>query len=94
MTHRATPHSAARASAQRRVFLDSNSGALRSAVGVENVTVSRPGAGGRLVRGRVRAQTFHVCCGDPGLSVVLVSLLDSMVVEGTIIVRGNRGMLP
>ncbi len=31
---------------------------------------------------------------NPGLTVVPVSLQMSMVVEGMIVVRGNRGMLP
>lgn len=73
----------------------SKSGALRSSVGVENVAASRCVGGRRLWCGGGRERRLSGCvAGNPGLSVVLVSLQVSMVVEGMIVVRGNRGVLP
>ena len=70
-------------------------GASLLSVGVENVAASRCVGGRRLwcVGGRERRLSGCVA-GNPGLSVVLVSLQVSMVVEGMIVVRGNRGVLP
>ncbi len=59
------------------------------------MAASRCVGGRRLwcVGGRERRLSGCVA-GNPGLSVVLVSLQVSMVVEGMIVVRGNRGVLP
>ncbi len=69
-------------------------GGLRSSVGVENVAVSHRGlvVGGSGARVGW-ARTLSGCVAvDLGQSLVLVSLRGSMVVEGTFVIRGIRGV--